>query len=428
MEYFFARLFVASPPVRALFPLSMARTRVGVYLALTKLIGNLDDPDATRRALSKLGGDHRMFGVMDKHYQPFFDALLATVEHAAGTAWTTQAHAAWRCASGYFLTCMAAGAAQDARQHPAWWLGEIVQHDQRTPTIAVLTIRPDRPLDYRPGQYVPVQVPQWPRVWRSYSVANAPTGSGLIDLHVRAVPGGMVSTALVSRCGAGDMIVLGAPRGELAGAADAGRSLLCVAGGTGLAPVKAIIESVIGAAPGRPRSVCLYFGVRRRHDLYDTRDLEALQLGCPLLEVISVVEHDLLAAVLAHPSFRDTDVCVSGPAGLVRATARALAGLVPVGRLWHDPLEALAAAIRPHDVGYAGLVSRSSRARAPTPARHRRRGRSVPGRPARRLAVTPGARDGCTPRSSPAATWRSARTPAPAPPRWRSRFAAMPRR
>src|SRR5260370_7087805 len=159
---------------------------------------------------------------------------------------------------------MGTAAAADAEVQPAWWTGEIVQHDRRTETVAVLTIRPDRPLSYVAGQYVQVQTLRWPRTWRSYSIANAPRASGLLDIHVRAVPGGMVSSALVSHCGTGDIVLLGAARGGMRVSDDPARDLVCVAGGTGLAPLKAIPEAVVGAAGhgSRPR-ITPYSRLRR---------------------------------------------------------------------------------------------------------------------------------------------------------------------
>ena len=67
----------------------------------------------------------------------------------------------------------------------------------RGPDIAVLTLQPEQPLNYLPGQHISVQTPHWPRLWRTYSIANAPRPDGLIRLHVRAVPGGLVSPVLV---------------------------------------------------------------------------------------------------------------------------------------------------------------------------------------------------------------------------------------
>jgi len=353
MEYLYARLFVRSPEMRTMFPLSMERTRVTTFRMLTELIGNLDDPEVADRMLGSLGQDHRKFGVKEIHYESFFDSLLATAERVSGQAWTPELSQAWRSVAQYFAAQMKAAATQDEKLQPAWWIGEIVQHDQRTPTIAVLTIRPDRPLAYQPGQYIYVQVPKWPRVWRKYSVANAPRENGLLDIHVRAVPGGMVSTALVSHSGTGDTVTLAAARGDLRVPADPDRDIVCVAGGTGLAPVKAIVESIVGETrPGKRRSVTLYVGARRGSDLYDMRDLATLRLAYPALTLIPVAESELEFpgqagrlpdVVKAHPSFRDTEVYVAGPAGLISATTRALASRVPADRFHHDPLDALAA-------------------------------------------------------------------------------------
>jgi NAD(P)H-flavin reductase/hemoglobin-like flavoprotein len=357
MEYFYARLFVQNPEIRMLFPLAMTRTRLAAFDALAKLIWNIDSPKTCEQSLRQLACDHRKFGVKDKHYQPFFDALLATIEQFSGAAWTAAVAAAWQGGLGYFAAVMRAAAAADAATHPAWWVGEIVQHDLRTPTIAVITIRPDKPLHYQPGQYVCVQVPRWPRAWRNYSIANAPRDNGLIDLHVRAVPGGAISTALVSHCGTGDTLVLGAARGDMLLEPAGEHDLVCVAGGTGLAPLKAIIESVVCATRhGRRRVISLYHAVRQPEDLYDLRDLNTLALAYPSLTVIGVtgparggpVADGGLADVLArHPSFRDTDVYVSGPWGMVSGTVRTLSRRVPADRVHHDSLHALRAAGRP---------------------------------------------------------------------------------
>jgi NAD(P)H-flavin reductase/hemoglobin-like flavoprotein len=357
MQYLFACLFAASPQLRPLYPLAMTHTRVRVYEMLARLIANLEDAPTTERVLEQLARDHRKFGVREKHLEPFFAAVVQTAEYGSARNWTPEKDAAWRSVTGYFARVMAAAARRDEGREPAWWTGEIVQHDLRAETIAVLSIRPDSPLTYIPGQYISVQVPRWPRIWRTYSIANAPRGNGLLDIHVRAVPGGLVSTALVAHCGTGDIITLGAARGEMRVNPDPDRNLVCVAGGTGLAPVKAITEAVVGASgQGRRREVTVYIGVRRSHDLYDMRDLEALRLAYPSLTLIPVVERELdypgrvgrLPEVVAvHPSFRDCDVYVAGPAGLVAATAAALSGRVPADRLHHDSIDALRRAMRP---------------------------------------------------------------------------------
>jgi len=357
MEYFFARLFAGHPDLRALFPYSMTQTRAAVFGMLCALIGKLDNEQEAAQALAGLAMDHRKFGVRVTHYRPFFDALVALAEHVAGPAWTAGAAVAWRSAVDYFDAVMVAAAANDARSRPAWWTGEVVKHDRRTDRVAVLTIRPDQPLDYEPGQYIPVQVPRWPRTWRNYSIANAPRQNGLIDIHVRAVRGGMVSTALVRRCSTGDTLVLGAAKGDMRVPADPASGLVCIAGGTGLAPVKAITEAAVAAArEGTQRPITLYIGVRRSRDLYDMGDIDALQRTYPSLRVIRVAERDLdidgrvgrLPEVAkSHPSYRDSHVYVAGPAGLISATRRALGGRVRADRMHHDSIEALRFARRP---------------------------------------------------------------------------------
>jgi NAD(P)H-flavin reductase/hemoglobin-like flavoprotein len=350
MDYLYARLFVHRPELRALFPLSMEHTRARTFSMLTELMESLDDQERTERLLAGLGRDHRKFGVRETYYQPFFEALLATIEQVSAQAWTDSLRTAWESVLASFAATMKSAAAQDAATQPAWWIGEIVQHDRRAPTIAVITIRPDQPLAYQPGQYVAVQVPKWPRVWRTYSVANAPRDNGLLDLHVRAVPGGMVSTNLVSHSGTGDTLTLAAARGDLRVPADHDRNLVCVAGGTGLAPIKAIVESIVAQTrAGKRRSVTVYVGARSDDDLYDMRDLATLRLAYPALTLIPVTDTGPAAArltdvVRAHASFRDTDVYIAGPAGLVSATRKALGGRVPADRFHHDSLDALLAA------------------------------------------------------------------------------------
>lgn len=361
MEYFYARLFADHPDLRGLFPYEMTQTRAAVFRTLTSLLTGLDDRQRTEQALGRIARDHRKYGVRDKHYAPFFGALYALAEHRGGSAWTPEAAAAWGAALDYFSGVMTAAAALDAQIQPAWWTGEIVQHDRRTGTVAVLTIRPERPLHYAPGQYISVQAPRWPRIWRSYSIANAPRENGLIDLHVRAVPGGMVSNALVSHCSVGDIVLLGSARGEMRMPQAPDRDLVCVAGGTGLAPLKAITEAVIkGARHGRRRAVTLYVGARTSRDLYDMADLETLRLSYPSLTVIPVAEHELEFqgrvgrlpdVVFTHPSFRDCDVYIAGPVTMIGATVRALAPRVPGDRLHHDSLEALELARDPQSTG-----------------------------------------------------------------------------
>jgi NAD(P)H-flavin reductase/hemoglobin-like flavoprotein len=350
MEYFYSRLFVRYPEMRSMFPHSMHEHMERMFTALEYIVWNIDSPGPLTKFIGQLGRDHRKFGVKERHYESFLPVLVDTVRHFCGHYWTEKTQAAWDASLGHVTAVMTAAARRDAVKQPAWWIGEIVQHDLRGPDLAVLTIKPDQPLRYAPGQYLAVQVPRWPRVWRNFSIANAPRENGLIDLHVRAVPGGMVSGSLVHRARPGDTLLLGQPRGEMTAPQDPGRDMLCVAGGTGLAPVKAIIEGVIEASRSRrhPR-IGLLYGARTEKDLYDLTALRVLESAYPGLMVTPVVSgqpgYDGIRGTLPEVSARyascaGKDIYVCGPARMVVQTISVLVARAGAGRIRHDPVDA----------------------------------------------------------------------------------------
>jgi len=344
-EYFYARLFAANPGIRALFPTSMTVQRERMFAALSKLIWSLDSEPQCTALLRQMGRQHRRYGVLDKHSDAFFTALRDMVEHGAGSSWTAETSAAWQGAVDYFAATMQEAAAT-ASNSPAWWVAEIVGHELRSPGVAVLRLRPDEPLPYEAGQYVPVQVAKWSRTWRPYSIATAPRPGGPLELHVRAVPGGLVSNTLVHHSDVGECVLLGAADGTMT-LADSGRNLLCVAGGTGLAPIKAIIEQVITAdnAASQPRTITLFLGARQHFDLYDLEDLQLLEAAHPALHVIPVLSEQpgyagltgmLPDVVKAQGIDPDTEAYICGPPAMVRHAAALLAVTIPACQIHQD--------------------------------------------------------------------------------------------
>jgi NAD(P)H-flavin reductase len=136
-----------------------------------------------------------------------------------------------------------------------------------------LTVAPDPPLPYEAGQHISLQTPRWPKAWRPCSVACRPPEDGLMIFHVKAIPGGWVSNALVHLAEPGDELILGPALGTMTLGLAGGRDLLCVAGGTGLSPIKAIIEEAIRGSTACPRQIHLCYGARTREELYDLPDL-----------------------------------------------------------------------------------------------------------------------------------------------------------
>ncbi len=334
VAYFYGRLFAANPELRAMFPAAMDAQRDRLFRALTRIVHSLRKPDAMETYLCQLGLDHRKYGVQAVHYPAVGQALLATLGKFAGPQWTPTAEAAWAAAYEHATQLMTAAAREAAQHSPAWWSAEVVGHELRTPSLAVLTVRPDEPFSYQAGQYVSIQSVRWHRVWRPFSVANAPRPDGLLTFHVRAVPGGWVSSALVNHTKVGDRVNLGPPQGAMTLDAGTGDGLYCVAGGSGLAPIKALIEQAIADSEhGRRRMIRLLVGARHEADLYDLPDLWRLEAGYPWLEICTAVsgeraytgERGMLPEVIARQlPERGADIYLSGPPAMVHKSVRVL--------------------------------------------------------------------------------------------------------
>ena len=289
--FFYAVLFVANPELRELFPVSMAAQRDRLFAALGRVVSQVDNTDALVPYVAQLGRDHRRFDVRAEHYPAVGQALLTTLEHFLGDKWTPEVAADWQAAYGVLAQVMVDAAAEAATTTPAWWDAEIVAHDRRTPEIAVLQIVPRQRYGFLPGQSFAAETAYRPKVWRYLSPANAPRDDGTIELHVRAVDGGGVSSALVHAAQPGDELRMGAPVGtRLTLTSDTRRDLLLIAGGTGLAPLRALTEQVV--LEGGQRHVHLFVGAPTGRDLYDLPWLQLMTSRYRWLTVVVAVSAD----------------------------------------------------------------------------------------------------------------------------------------
>ncbi len=135
-----------------------------------------------------------------------------------------------------------------------------------------LRLPPGQVLQYFAGQYIDVTRRDDVRnegVRRSYSLANAPRADHQVELHVRQVPGGEMSRYWFDDIKPNDLLQLRGPMGAFFLRGIAGKSLVMLATGTGIAPVKAMLESVTRLTPAdAPRSLMLLWGGREPADLY----------------------------------------------------------------------------------------------------------------------------------------------------------------
>ena len=348
MTYFYAQLFAIDSEIGAMFPAAMDVQRKRFFQALARIAAGQDDPDTLTGYLAALGRAHRKFGVRERHYEIFRRALLATMHRFAAPGWNEAAQQAWESAFDHAAAIMTEAARSDAEECPAWWIATVTGTELRGPDIAVLTLQPEQPLSYLSGQHVSVQTPRWPRLWRTYSIANTPHPDGLLRLHVRAVRGGLVSSVLVHQVRTGDPLVLGAPAGAMTADTRSSRDVLCLAGGTGLAPLKAIIEEIMSAPSSRHREIVLYHGARRHEDLYDLTELREMELAYPWLQVIPAVADEpardamygTVPELAAKADFAERDIYISGPDHMIVKTARVLKERGAEDHLIHYDLDA----------------------------------------------------------------------------------------
>lgn len=134
------------------------------------------------------------------------------------------------------------------------------------PDVAILRLKlpaNDR-LQYLPGQYVDLLLPDGRR--RSFSLATAPDDDALMELHIRRVPGGFFTNKVFDEYKGREILRLEGPLGSFYLREDSVKPIILLAGGTGFAPIKAIVEHALHHRHTRP--MILYWGVRTKCDLY----------------------------------------------------------------------------------------------------------------------------------------------------------------
>ncbi len=139
---------------------------------------------------------------------------------------------------------------------------------------------------FRAGQYVDVLLSEGRR--RSFSIANPPHDNAHLELHVRRVDGGSFTAHVFAGMKEKDILRIEGPLGTFWLREDSTRPIVLVAGGTGFAPIKALVEDAIHKGLQRP--IALYWGARNRDGLYLdalARSWEAVLPGLRYVPVLS---------------------------------------------------------------------------------------------------------------------------------------------
>ncbi|HUP91771.1 MAG TPA: 2Fe-2S iron-sulfur cluster-binding protein [Solimonas sp.] len=186
--------------------------------------------------------------------------------------------------------------------------------------------------NYLPGQYIDFLLEDGRR--RSFSLANPPNGE-FIELHLRLTPGGRFAQWVVNEMPARAILRFEGPLGAFYVREDSSRPMLMMAGGTGFAPIGAMIEHQL--ARGGERPIHLYWGVRSQRDLYLQERIGRWLAEHPqrfsYTPVLSEPDADWQgergfvhhALLRRHPDLHLHEVYMSGPPVMVRTGKQAFA-------------------------------------------------------------------------------------------------------
>ena len=138
----------------------------------------------------------------------------------------------------------------------------------RTPRILELRFRPvGQPMRYWPGQYVTLGDSRAEAPVRCYSIANAPRPDGEVVLHITRQEDGITSRWAHDVLALGDVVKISGPYGTFIGDPSVDTPVLCLAAGSGLAPILSLAEAALRRGYRKP--VTLVFSAREPSDLYD---------------------------------------------------------------------------------------------------------------------------------------------------------------
>ena len=192
--------------------------------------------------------------------QPYQASVLTPVERAAGKTLLCCAEPLTDVEIEYVP--QAGAKALPVRQH----VGRVTRLEPLAADVMRVCLRLEggAALRFHAGQYINIVLADGAR--RSFSFATAPHAADEIELHVRRVPGGRFTSEVFTAMQVGDTLRFEGPLGAFTLREDSDKPIIFVAGSTGFAPVKSMLEHAFHS--GLKRRTVLYWGVRRRSDLY----------------------------------------------------------------------------------------------------------------------------------------------------------------
>lgn len=152
--------------------------------------------------------------------------------------------------------------------------------------VQLKLLEPDT-IEFEPGQFVQLEVPPYELtsepVYRAYSISSDPAQRNMVELEIRYVPNGICTTYVHKHLKVGDTMVLNGPHGEFR-LQEGDGEIICIAGGSGMAPIKSILLTLARTRSQRP--VRYFFGARARRDLFLVDEMRGLEKQLPQFRFI----------------------------------------------------------------------------------------------------------------------------------------------
>lgn len=203
-------------------------------------------------------------------------------------------------------------------------------------------------LQFLAGQYIEILLKNGES--RSFSLANAPHDDEFIELHIRHIDGGEYTTYVMKEMQEKALLRIKGPLGSFFLREESERPIIFLAGGVGFAPIKGIMEHIIGT--GIERNISVYWGVRTREDLY-MHELAESWAQHDTISYIPVLSdsvegdgwtgrtgfvHD--AVVEDHDDMSAYEIYACGPPVMVKAAEEAFVALgLDSDHLYYDSFE-----------------------------------------------------------------------------------------
>jgi Na+-transporting NADH:ubiquinone oxidoreductase subunit F len=158
----------------------------------------------------------------------------------------------------------------------------------------VLKLKDPAEMSLVAGKYVQFVVPTYELtpdpVYRAYSVSSAPSSRDAVELEIRLVPNGICTTYVFQHLKVGDPVTINGPYGDFR-LRDSDRDIIFVAGGSGMAPIKAILLDMV--EKGIDRKATYFFGARAVRDLFLVEEMRALEKKLPRFTFVPALSNPL---------------------------------------------------------------------------------------------------------------------------------------